>query len=81
MRLLIDTNILLDVLMEREPFYELSQRIWNYCKEEETYACISSLTFANIVYNMRKILTPVKIEELLSELTKIFNFVDLTLLI
>ena len=79
MRLFIDTNILLDVLMEREPFYELSLRIWNYCKEDETYACISSLTFANIVYNMRKTLTPSKIEELVSELTKIFDFADLNL--
>ena len=79
MRLLIDANILLDVLMKREPFYNLSLRIWNYCKEDETYACISSLTFANIIYNMRKILTPAKIEELVSELTKIFDFADLNL--
>ena len=77
MKLLLDTNILLDVLMEREPFYELSLRIWNSCANKKFTGCISSLSFANMVYNMRKKLTPVKIEKLANQMCKIFEFADL----
>ena len=77
MKLLLDTNILLDVLMEREPFYELSLRIWNSCANKKFTGCISSLSFANMVYNMRKQLTPVKIEKLAEQMCKIFEFADL----
>ena len=80
MKLLLDTNILLDVLMDREPFYELSQRIWNSCADKEFTGCISSLSFANMVYHMRKTLTPEKIERLADRMSNIFNFVDLTVL-
>ena len=80
MVLLIDTNILLDVLQNREPFYEKSSRIWGLCEYGDAYGCISSLTFANIVYNMRKELTPLKIKNLVNRLTKFLGFVDLTVL-
>ena len=77
MKLLLDTNILLDVLMKREPFYELSLSIWNSCSNKKFNGCISSLSFANMVYNMRKELTPVKIEKLAEQMCKIFEFADL----
>lgn len=76
MKLLIDANILLDVLQKREPHYRESAVIWKLCETEQAKGYISTLTFANLVYVMRKELTPEKIEETLRVLNLIFEFAD-----
>lgn len=78
MRLLIDGNILLDVLQKREPHFEASAMIWKLCETEQAEGFVSALTFANMVYVMRKELTPETIEEVLKKLSLIFRFTDLT---
>lgn len=78
MKLLIDANILLDVLQEREPHYHDSALIWKLCETEQVKGYVSTLTFANMVYVMRKELIPERIEETLRALNLIFEFTDLT---
>ncbi len=80
MKLLIDANVLLDVLQKRELYYENSINIWKICEMRKADGYISSLTFSNIVYVMRKELTPEKIENLAFSLSKIFKFADLGLI-
>ena len=77
MRLLIDGNILLDVLQKREPYYEDSAKIWKMCETDLAEGYVSVLTFANLIYVMRKELTSEKIEETLKSLPLIFCFEDL----
>lgn len=76
MKLLIDANILLDVLQNREPFVQASSIIWKLCETEKAKGYVSALTFANLVYIMRKELDPEKIEETLHALSLIFEFAD-----
>lgn len=76
MKLLIDTNILLDVLQNREPHVRHSAIIWKLCETERAKGYVSALTFANLVYVMRKELDPQRIEEILQALSLIFEFVD-----
>ena len=76
MKLLIDANILLDVLQNREPYVQASSVIWKLCETEKAKGYVSALTFANLVYIMRKELEPKKIEETLQVLSLIFEFVD-----
>ena len=78
MRLLIDGNILLDVLQKREPHYKDSVKIWKMCETGIADGRISVLTFANLVYVMRKELDAEKINEVLKYLSLIFSFEDLT---
>lgn len=78
MRLLIDANILLDVLQEREPHVHNSSLIWKMCEIGSAEGYVSSLTIANLIYVMRKELTPEKIEEILRLLKLIFHLTDLT---
>lgn len=78
MKLLIDANVLLDVLQNREPHVKASSIIWKLCETGQTKGCVSALTFANMVYVMRKELSPEKIEEVLRTLSLIFDFVDLS---
>ena len=77
MKLLIDANILLDVLQNRSPYVEESSVIWKLCETEKVTGYVSSLSFANLVYIMRKELDPKMIEETLQALSLIFEFTDL----
>ena len=76
MVLLIDANIILDVLLNRPEFVKDSSMIWKLCETEQLKGYVSALTFANLVYIMRKQLTPEKIEEVFLKLNLIFEFVD-----
>lgn len=78
MKLLIDANILLDVLQNRAQFVEASSLVWKLCETEQAVGYISALTFANLVYIMRKELTPEQIEDVLHKLSLIFTVTDLS---
>ena len=76
MVLLIDTNIVLDVLLNRPEFVKASSMIWKLCETEQAKGYISTLTYANMMYVMRKQLTPDQIEEVFRKLNLIFEFAD-----
>ena len=78
MKQLIDANILLDVLQKREPHYRDSALIWKLCETEQAEGSISALSIANLVYIMRKELSPETIEDVLGKLSLIFSIVELT---
>ena len=54
MRLMIDTNIILDVLLEREPFYQQSKEVLNLCEKKKIHGFISASTATDIFYLIRK---------------------------
>ena len=60
MKILIDTNVILDVLCDRTDFVESSSKIWKLCEVEKIDGYISALSIPNIVYILRKELTPEK---------------------
>jgi predicted nucleic acid-binding protein len=76
MRLLIDANIILDVLQNRVGFAEASSMIWRLCETDKATGYVSTLTFANLVYVMRKELDSEKIGEVFQKLNLIFEFAD-----
>lgn len=78
MVLLIDANILLDVLLNSADYVKESALIWKLCETDKATGYVSALTFANLVYIMRKQLTPDKIEEVYQKLSLIFRFADLS---
>ena len=78
MKLLIDGNILLDVLQKREPHYPSSALIWKLCETGQAEGWVSALTFANLVYILRRELTPDSVYDILKKLSCIFRFTDLT---
>ena len=77
MKVLIDTNVIIDVLCNREGFVENSSQIWKFCEVNKIEGYISALSVSNIVYIMRKELTPEKTQQLISEILRIFDVVDL----
>lgn len=77
MKILIDTNIILDVLCNRKDFVDDSLKVFKYCEAARINGCISALSIPNIVYIMRKELDHDRIREILAALTSIFTVVDL----
>ena len=78
MVLLIDTNVILDVLANRTDFVKDSSMVWKLCETERAKGYVSALTFANVVYILRKELDPEKIVEVYRKLRLIFEFTDLS---
>ena len=79
MNVLIDGNIILDVLQNREPHIEASSKVWKLCETNLVNGYVSALTFADMVYVMRKELTPEKTYEVLKKLALIFHFTEMSL--
>ena len=78
MKILVDANVILDILQKREPYYKDSATVSKMCETDLTDGHISALTFANLVYIMRKELDPDSIEQVLKTLLMIFRLDDLT---
>ena len=77
MKVLIDTNIILDVLCKCSAFYEDSAKIFKLCEVKKISGVISDLSILNIMYILRKELDADKTREILDSLMLIFSVVDL----
>lgn len=77
MRILIDTNVILDVLCARENFVDASSKVWKYCEVHKIEGYISALSVPNIIYILRKELTPEKTQQIIDQLFLIFAVADL----
>ena len=54
MRIFLDTNIMLDVLLDRKPFCEPSSKLWRLAECGRLEAVISAISFNNVFYIVRK---------------------------
>lgn len=77
MKVLIDTNIILDVLCNRHDFLEDSANVFKLCEVRKISGCVSALSIPNIIYIMRKELDGKQIKDILEKLSLIFSITDL----
>ena len=54
MRAFIDTNVIVDVVAKREPFFADSQAVLALCATGDLEGVVSDLTFCNVAYVLRK---------------------------
>ena len=57
-QLLIDTNIIIDLLARREPFYEDAAKLFSLADKNMVRLSVSSLSFANTNYLLQKHIHP-----------------------
>lgn len=55
METLIDTNVLLDVLIKREPYFADSARVWALSREKIIKGCLSAICINNLYWIIRKL--------------------------
>ena len=54
MRVLVDTNILLDLVLDRAPFVEEAASIWEACRVERFIGYVSAISPLNVFYVVRR---------------------------
>ena len=72
-RILIDTNVLLDYLLTREPFYEDAKKIVQICVEGRVKGCIAAHFISNMFFVLRKDYNVGERREVLLNLCSIFD--------
>lgn len=72
-RILIDTNVLLDYLLTREPFYSDAKKIFIACTEGRAQGCIAAHSVSNMFYILRKDYSIKERREVLLNLCMIFD--------
>jgi predicted nucleic acid-binding protein len=73
----VDTDVILDFMIAREPFALDAARIFSLSEKKEIAICTSGLVFSNAYYILRKLSTHKKVLEKLAQLAKFIDIIDL----
>jgi len=65
-RLFLDTNIVIDLLDKREPFYEDAVRLFSKAYRQELQLVVAPITYATASYLLQKSHTPEEVHNLLA---------------
>jgi len=76
-RLLIDTNIIIDLLAKRENFYNEAADLFSRADKKELKLTISSLTFANTNYILTKLKSAKEAREILRKFKVLVELLSL----
>ncbi len=68
MRILIDTNILADLLLGRDPYYDIAYNILAMCADKKVYGYIAAHSIPNLFYILRKSMTKIERREALKNI-------------
>ena len=77
MNVFIDTNVLLDVMLERRGFYRDSLAVWSLAEQGKIAGQISVISFNNIYYIVRKIRSRKTADRVLVMLRDVFTPISL----
>lgn len=72
-KILIDTNVLLDYLLEREPYFENAKKVIVSCVKGEVKGCIAAHSIPNMFFILRKDFTAKERKKVLTYLCSIFD--------
>ena len=67
-KLLVDTNIIIDLLAKREAFYESAAQLFSLADQKKVELYVCSLSFANSHYILNRQLNEIKVREVLRKL-------------
>ena len=73
MVILVDTNILMDIIADREPYAEYGKKILEKCAKREVIGIIAAHSIPNLFYILRKNFSQEERRALLKNLCSIFR--------
>ncbi len=76
--LFLDTNVIIDVLANREPFSNVSSKLLDYGDKGKLNIYISALSYSNIYYILRKTCSHKEMISLLKDIKAISTTMDVT---
>ena len=71
MRVLIDTNVLADLLLGRDPYYDIAYNILTMCADKKVYGYIAAHSIPDLFYILRKSMTKEERKEALKDICQI----------
>ena len=75
MKILIDTNVLIDYILKREPYTESAEKILFLCKNRKIDGCIAAHSVMNMFYILRKEMTVNEIRLFIVSLSKVTDII------
>jgi len=75
--MLIDTNVVMDVLVGREPFLQQSQQVVKLCTDHVIHGYLAAHTITNLFYILRKYYNMEECRDILLGLLDIFSIVSI----
>lgn len=73
LRILVDTNILLDYLLCREPFEQAARTVVIACKQKKVSGCIAAHSISNMFFILRKAFSIEERRTILYSLCELFE--------
>ena len=73
MKVLVDTNVVLDVLLDRQPFAKSAARIFAFVEESKIEGFICATTVTTVDYLLGQALAPAKARHALRQLLHLFE--------
>ena len=74
----IDTDVILDFMIAREPFAMDAARIFSLSEKKEIFICTTGLVFSNAYYILRKLGPHKKVIEKLAQLARLVDIIGLS---
>ena len=75
---LVDTNVIMDVLFEREKFLEPAKALWKAIEEGQLEGYISAITPINVFYVAERMKNGEHARKLVKEILTVFRICPLT---
>jgi predicted nucleic acid-binding protein len=76
-KVLIDTNIVLDIALNRKPFVEHAALLWRLAEQKEITACLSNTSITDIFYIIRKHAGQEKARDFIADILDTFSLADI----
>lgn len=77
MKVLIDTNIVLDIALDRKPFAEHAAMLWRLAEQKEITACISNTSITDIFYICKKHVGSDTARSFIADILDTFTLLDI----
>lgn len=81
MKILFDTNVILDLLLDRKPFAERAQRLFEKVESGEMDAYIGATTVTTLDYLLTKALSAKQATRIIKKLLKLFEVASVNRLV
>jgi len=76
-KIFIDTNIVIDLLSRREPFYEEAAELFSLADRKQIELAVSALTIANTSYTLLRQMDSIRVKSVLTKLRLILKVLPL----
>ena len=77
MRVLVDTNVVIDYISNRDPYAEDAYRIFELCVNKTITGCVAAHTIINLFYILRKELSVGERKSTIKKICRVFTVVGI----